>query len=193
TTLEFTQVVPAERVETKRTFTTFDNAELFYRAWLPTRPTHKALILVHRGHEHSGRWAQFVELLGLSDLAVFAYDARGHGRSPGDRGYANSFGDHVHDLEYFVRHVSAHYDVPTENIVALGHSVGAVTVATWVHDYAPQVRGMILATPALRVKLYVPFARAGLRALQSVKSRSFIKSYVKPSMLTHDPEQARKY
>jgi alpha-beta hydrolase superfamily lysophospholipase len=186
-------VVPAGRIETERTFTTFDNTELFYRAWLPTRPTHKALILVHRGHEHSGRWEQFVELLGLSDLAVFAYDARGHGRSPGERGYADSFGHHVRDLEHFVRHVSTHYDVPTENIVALGHSVGAVTLATWVHDYAPQIRGMILATPAFRVKLYVPFARAGLAALQSVKSPSFIKSYVKPSMLTHDPEQARIY
>ena len=30
--------------------------------------------------------------------------------------------------------------------------------AAWVHDYAPPIRGLVLATPAFRVKLYVPGA-----------------------------------
>lgn len=193
-----TTLIPSEstrRTTTpiERTFETFDGLELFYRAWLPSRPTHKALLLIHRGHEHSGRWQGFVEDLNLSDLAVFAYDARGHGRSPGDRGYAVGFADHVRDLDAFARHVCARYDVPIENVVALGHSVGGVTLASWVHDYAPQIRGMILGTPALRIKLYVPFARAGLRLLQTIKGKAFIKSYVKPSMLTHDPAAVAAY
>src|SRR5262249_16417180 len=61
------------------------------------------------------------------------------------------------------------------------------------HDYAPPIRAMILVTPALRVKLYVPLAISGLRLLQGVKHKSFIKSYVKARMLTHDPEQAQLY
>jgi alpha-beta hydrolase superfamily lysophospholipase len=57
-----------------------DGAELFYRAWVPPHATGKALVLFHRGHEHSGRWQEFVEALELDDVAVFAWDARGHGR-----------------------------------------------------------------------------------------------------------------
>jgi alpha-beta hydrolase superfamily lysophospholipase len=186
------QVAPDSRC-TEQTFQTFDGTELLYRAWLPAEAAHKAVVLVHRGHEHSGRWSEFVEGLGISDLAAFAYDARGHGRSPGERGYAESFADHVRDLDAFVRHVSNTHDIPIENVVVIGHSVGAVTVAAWVHDYAPRIRGMVLATPALRVRLYVPFALTGLRLLQRVKSKSFIKSYVRAGMLTHDPGQRDAY
>jgi alpha-beta hydrolase superfamily lysophospholipase/SAM-dependent methyltransferase len=192
------QTVPQRGVQrlsrVEQTFTSFDSSELFYRAWLPTsRIAHKAIVLVHRGHEHGGRWEEFVLMLGVSDTAIFAHDLRGHGRSPGERGYAQHFADHVRDLDVFTKHVSLKYDVPVENMVVLGHSVGAVVAAAWVHDYAPPIRGMVLATPALRVKLYVPLARQGLTATQAIKGKSFIKSYVKPKMLTHDPEQAAAY
>jgi alpha-beta hydrolase superfamily lysophospholipase len=65
-----------------------DGAELFYRAWVPEGARDKALVLFHRGHEHSGRWQETVKALALDDVAVFAWDARGHGRSPGERGSA---------------------------------------------------------------------------------------------------------
>jgi alpha-beta hydrolase superfamily lysophospholipase/SAM-dependent methyltransferase len=172
-----------------------DGTELFYRAWLPRQPSNKALVLFHRGHEHSGRLADVVEQLDLGDVACFAWDARGHGRSEGDRGYAPSFGCMVQDADCFVRHVSEQYRIPYENMVILGHSVGAVTVTGWVHDFAPPIRAMILATPALRVKLYMPLAIPGLRLLLHMKRgrKAFIKSYVKARMLTHDPQQAARY
>src|SRR5689334_5845422 len=58
-------------------FKGWDGVDLFYRAWLPEKPTNKALILFHRGHEHSGRWEETVSALDLPDIAVFAWDARG--------------------------------------------------------------------------------------------------------------------
>jgi alpha-beta hydrolase superfamily lysophospholipase/SAM-dependent methyltransferase len=167
---------------------------LFYRAWLPP-DARKAVIMVHRGHEHSGRLIDVVDELALADTAVFAWDARGHGKSPGDRGYAPSFSHVVKDLDVFVRHVSEQHGIAIDDMVILGHSVGAVTVAAWVHDYAPRVRAMVLVTPALKVKLYVPFARTGLALLQAMRGdrKSYVQSYVKPTMLTHDAEQAKRY
>jgi alpha-beta hydrolase superfamily lysophospholipase/SAM-dependent methyltransferase len=173
--------------------TSWDGTQLFYRVWQPPVPTEKALLLFHRGHEHSGRFHDLVSRLGLDDTWVFAWDARGHGRSPGERGYAESFGCLVRDVDAFVRHVHAGHGIAPENMVVLAHSVGAVVVSAWVHDFAPPVRALILATPALRVKLYVPFALPGLRLLQAVKGKAFIKSYVRPRMLTHDSEQAQLY
>jgi alpha-beta hydrolase superfamily lysophospholipase/SAM-dependent methyltransferase len=177
----------------EETFATWDGAELFYRAWIPAEAKEKALLLFHRGHEHSGRWSEFVETLGLPDVAVFAWDARGHGRSAGERGSAEDFGTMVKDVDAFVRHIADHHGFALENIIVLAHSVGAVSVAAWVHDYAPPIRAMILATPAFRVRLYVPLAIPSLRLKQKYLGPSFVKSYVKAKMLTHDPEQAALY
>lgn len=173
----------------ERTFATWDGAELFYRAWIPNKATDKALLLFHRGHEHSGRWQETVESIDLDDVAIFAWDARGHGRSAGERGAAKSLHDVIKDLDRFVHHVSGGFGIPIENMVVLAHSLAAVTVTAWIHDYAPPVRGMILATAAFQVKLYIPFAIPALRILRP----RFVKSYVKSKMLTHDREQARRY
>ena len=176
-----------ERVE--RTFASWDGAELFFRAWIPNDATNKALLLFHRGHEHSGRWQETVDSLGFDGVAIFAWDARGHGRSPGERGAAKSLQDVVKDVDAFARHVSDNFGIPIENMIVLAHSLAAVTVTAWVHDYAPPIRAMILATAAFHVKLYVPFAIPSLRILRP----RFVKSYVKSKMLTHDREQAALY
>ena len=44
---------PFQPVE--QTMTLRDGAKLFYRTWLPERPAERALVLFHRGHEHSER------------------------------------------------------------------------------------------------------------------------------------------
>ena len=180
-------VQPMERTE--QTFSSWDGAKLFYRAWTPARASGKALVLFHRGHEHSGRWQQTVDSLGLNDVAVFAWDARGHGRSPGERGAAKSLHDLVKDVDCFARHIRDTHGIPIENMIMVAHSLAAVTVTAWIHDYAPPVRGMILATAAFRVKLYVPFAISFLRILRP----KFVNSYVRSKMLTHDAEEAARY
>src|SRR5256714_11759503 len=177
----------------EQTMSSWDGAQLFYRAWIPERRTEKALLLFHRGHEHSGRWSEFVEMLGLDDIAIFAWDARGHGHSAGERGAAESFGTLVKDVDAFVRHVRDQHGFALENMIVLAHSVGAVAVAAWVHDYAPPIRAMILATPAFRVRLYVPLAIPGLRLKQKFIGPGYVKSYVKAKILTHDPAQAAQY
>jgi alpha-beta hydrolase superfamily lysophospholipase/SAM-dependent methyltransferase len=178
---------------TEHAMTSWDGAELFYRAWIPCEGTDKAILLFHRGHEHSGRWQETVDLLGLKDIAAFAWDARGHGRSSGERGTANNFADAIRDVDAFARHISERYEIPVENMIVLAHSLAAVSVAAWVHDYAPQIRAMILATAAFHVKLYVPFAVPLLRMKQKLFGPSKVKSYVKSKLLTRDQEQAAQY
>lgn len=172
-------------------FTSFDDTELFYRTWHPNdQPSAKALILFHGGHEHSGRFQDLVERLALEDVSIFAWDARGHGRSPGRRGYAVHYMDVVRDVDSFIKYIQSQYNIPVTEMVVMGHSVGSVTVATWLHDYAPKVRGAVLGSPAFDVKLYAPFAYPALRLWQSIKADGFVSSYVKPKMLTHDKQEA---
>ena len=178
---------------TEHSLTTWDGARLFYRAWRPARDSGKALLLFHRGHEHSGRWQGTVDALGLRDQSVFAWDARGHGRSDGDRGAAKSFSDVVKDTDVFVRHISGQFGIPLRNMIVLAHSLSAVNVAAWVHDYAPPIRAMILAAAAFQVKLYVPLAIPALRLRQSCLGPGRVTSYVKAGLLTRDKAEAVRY
>lgn len=137
--------------------------------------------------------AHLVDELSLPEYDFFAWDARGHGESPGERGDASSFSACVKDIQYFVQHIQDKYGIEEHNIAVIGQSVGAVLAATWVHDYAPKIRALCLASPAFEIKLYVPLAIPSLKALSKVKGNFFIQSYVKSSMLTHDLDRAKSY
>ena len=182
---------------TQHTFISHDGTALFYQHWenpnLRRNRKKKAVVLFHRGHEHSGRMAHLVEELNLPDFDFFAWDARGHGHSPGERGDAPSFSACVQDIQYFVQHLQSTHNIQPENIAIVAQSVGAVLAATWVHDYAPKIRALCLASPAFDIKLYVPFAKPGLNLLSKVGGNFFINSYVKAKMLTHDTQRAKSY
>src|SRR5438552_17140861 len=114
-----TNTIDAAPNATEHTFTTWDGTELFYRAWLPAKPAVRAMFLFHRGHEHSGRFSDVVRELALEDTAIFAWDARGHGRSPGERGAAPSFAVVVKDLDSFVRTLAKEHGILLANVIVL--------------------------------------------------------------------------
>ncbi|HEV3198358.1 MAG TPA: bifunctional alpha/beta hydrolase/class I SAM-dependent methyltransferase [Bryobacteraceae bacterium] len=193
-------------------FTTWDGTQLFYRAWLPETPPEappehpatRALVLFHRGHEHSGRFDELARTLGLAGFAVFAWDARGHGRSrhvgqavppalSSSSTSRDSFACLVRDADCFVKHLVREHRIAIGNVAVVAHSVGAVIAAAWVHDYAPRIRALVLASPAFRVKLYVPFALQFLRLQRHLQPNASVRSYVRPGMLTHDQAESESY
>jgi alpha-beta hydrolase superfamily lysophospholipase len=182
-----------ERSVLENTFQTHDSVSLFYRHWPATAPRRGCVVMFHRGHEHSGRNAHLAEELNLPDFDFFAWDARGHGRSPGERGHAPSLGVSVRDIQTFIDHIHDTYGIAYEDMAIVAQSVGAVLAATWAHDYAPKIRCMVLASPAFKVKLYVPFARPGLRLMQALRGNFYVNSYVKSKFLTHDPERQKSF
>ncbi|VDZ78805.1 Putative lysophospholipase [Salmonella bongori] len=93
------------RTPDERYFLTGDNSELFYRYWpaLSVSATPKVIVLFHRGHEHSGRLQHIVDELAMPEAIFYAWDARGHGNSPGQRGYSPSLARSVQDVEEFIR------------------------------------------------------------------------------------------
>ncbi|MFJ3051478.1 bifunctional alpha/beta hydrolase/class I SAM-dependent methyltransferase [Pseudomonas nitroreducens] len=177
-------------------FITHDGAELFYRHWPAVSANdepRRAVVLFHRGHEHSGRIGHLADELELPGFDVFAWDARGHGQSPGARGDSPSFGTSVRDVQTFVEHIAATHGIEVSDMAVVAQSVGAVVASTWVHDYAPPIRSLVLASPAFKVKLYVPFARPGLKLARAWRGNFFVNSYVKAKFLTHDPERIASY
>jgi len=182
------------RIAQEAQFTTSDNYPLFFRHWpAQNTPAKGVIVLFHRGHEHSGRVAHLVDELGLEDYAFYAWDARGHGRSPGVRGFSPSLGRSVRDMDEFVRFAAGREGLQTKDVAVIAQSVGAVLAATWVHDYAPDIRSLTLASPAFKVKLYVPLAVPGLKLMHKLRGNFFVNSYVKAKFLTHDQARIDSY
>jgi len=61
------------------TTTAADGKELHTRLWLPDESPDAALLIVHGMGEHSVRYADFANVLNGLNIAVVAYDHRGHG------------------------------------------------------------------------------------------------------------------
>ena len=174
------------------TFQSFDNAALLYREWEhEAEPNGRILIILHRGHEHSERLESIASKPEFSGYKVFSYDNRGHGYTEAEASY--EFMDFVRDLDAFVSFVCEKEGKKHEDIFIIANSVAGVTASTWVHDYAPKVRGVALIAPAFKIKLYFPFAKAFLKWAIKFKPELTIKSYVKSKFLTHDEEEQKHY
>jgi len=174
------------------TFKSFDQSELFYREWEHDVPHNgRILILLHRGHEHSGRLESIAAKPEFSGYKIFSYDNRGHGYTKVTPAY--EFMDMVRDLDTFVSFVCEKEGKSEEDIFIIANSVAGVTATTWVHDYAPKVKGVALIAPAFKIKLYFPFAKAFLKLAVKFKPKMNIKSYVKSKFLTHDVDEQRRY
>ena len=176
-----------------RNFKATDGASIRYKSWIPETGAKRALVLLHRGHEHADRWDSVVSGLEMPDTAIFAWDARGHGDSDGKRGHASCFMQYVRDLADFFAHIEENHGISEKQTVLVAHSVGAVIAAAWVHDYAPQLAGLVLATPAFDVNLIVPGALAMIRLMLKAKPNTIIKSYVQGEWLSRDVAAAAAY
>ncbi|MFW2176498.1 MULTISPECIES: alpha/beta fold hydrolase [unclassified Moraxella] len=187
--------------ETISCFNSYDGTAIFYRYWLgkslddiqANASDEKIVILLHRGHEHSGRLIELAHAFVQAGYQVFAWDARGNGRSGGERDDAENFGQLVRDLDEFIHIVKAQTHTTTEQLLVVASSLGAVIASSWVHDYAPTVRGMILGTPAFAIRLYVPFALPALKVAKKIGLMSKVSSYVKAKVLTHDDVAGQAY
>jgi alpha-beta hydrolase superfamily lysophospholipase len=174
-----------------KSFASFDGTEIFYRYWDKGADIKKAVILLHRGHEHYLRIAHLADELGLDEYKFFAWDMRSHGKSQSQNGV--EFAELAKDLDFFVEHIKTSYDIKESDIAIVAQSVGAVAAALWVHDYAPSIRALVLGAPAFAIRLYAPFATSVLNLLYNLKGDFKIKSYVKPSFLTHDEDRIASY
>ena len=61
--------------------------ELYYQSWHPADQPKAVIVILHGVAEHSDRYLNVVDNLVPLGYAIYAYDQRGHGKSPGQRGY----------------------------------------------------------------------------------------------------------
>lgn len=175
------------------TFITHDGLTLAYRFLKPQRDAKDTLLLLHRGHEHSGRMMPVGNTLSNAEYWCFAFDLRGHGLSEGTRAWAANFDVWVKDLNSFAGHIKQKFDIDISDMLVVANSVSATMLLSWVLKYGANIKGTILVAPAFSIKLYIPMALPALKLLSRFTTHQFVTSYVRSQLLTRDVKAAKAY
>jgi len=126
-----------------------DGQRLFLRDW-PCAQARGAVLIVHGLGEHCGRYERLAAWFNQRGYAVRAYDQRGHGRTPGQRGALRHADDLLEDLATVYHDYAA--SLPREPLL-LGHSMGGLVAARAVLDgrvAPPTLRPTRSRTPGCR-------------------------------------------
>ncbi|WP_459203808.1 lysophospholipase [Ralstonia pseudosolanacearum] len=169
-----------------------DGTELFVRTWLPAAEAGEprgTVILVHGMAEHSGRYPHVAQVLCELGLRVRAFDLRGHGRSGGPRMALDAPDNYLTDLAEILDAVVAEWN---EMPFVLGHSMGGLIVARFATARVRPVRGVLLSSPALRLKL-PPGAHVVRGLLSALAPKLPVPNPVDPARLSHDPSVGAAY
>ena len=173
------------------TFRGVGTMDLFYQRWLPDGTPRAVLVIVHGIGEHSGRYLNVVHRLVPAGFAVYAYDLRGHGRSPGQRGYINQWSEYRDDLGAFVRLVAQ--QEPGRPLFLMGHSMGGLIALEYAEQHPEGLRGVIASAPALGQSSIPPARLALARILSRIWPRFSAPTGVDTSALSRDPAVVTAY
>jgi alpha-beta hydrolase superfamily lysophospholipase len=185
------------RIEPERTrraegfFRPARGVRLYRCEWSPersgsARAPGALLVLLHGFAEHCRRYDELSEFLVQRGHVVCRFDARGHGRSSGQRGYIRQHQDYVEDLCAYVRLV--HEREPERQLALIGHSNGGLIAIRALQHGLPCVSALVVTNPLLRLcpaRRPVPDALAQM--LSWAAGRLPLRHGLRPADLTHEP------
>jgi alpha-beta hydrolase superfamily lysophospholipase len=161
--------------------------ELHYRRWLPDADPRAAVVLVHGVCEHGGRYTNVVDRLAGGGYAVYAYDQRGHGASPGRRVHVDRWAEYREDLDNCL--AMAAEQVPERPIVVYGHSMGSLVVLDYLLHDPRALAGAIISGAALEpAGVGTPYLVAVARILSGITPRFSVSLGLDVDALSRDPE-----
>jgi len=117
------------------------------RDYPPKAPV--GLVVCHHGIMVNVKFYDpFVKGMNESNIIVYRYDARGHGKSEGKRGFVKSIFEMVEDLKIVVG--LAKKENPNLPVFVMGHSMGGLVSALFASKYPNEVNGFVLGAGVLK-------------------------------------------
>ncbi len=168
----------------EETFEGAGNLEIFTRVWRPDGKARAVIVIVPGFNSHSGQYQSVAEQLVSHDLAVYAIDLRGRGKSGGERFYVEKISDYVDDVAMLVK--TAKSREPGLPVFLLGHSAGGVVACTYAIDQQSEIAGLISESFAYRVPA-PDFALAVLKGLSHLAPHAHSVK-LKNSDFSRDPQ-----
>jgi alpha-beta hydrolase superfamily lysophospholipase len=166
--------------------------KLYTREWLPERTPQAVVCLVHGLGEHSGRYDEVAEVLTDNGFALSAFDLRGHGKSPGQRGHIESYELFMEDIQCLLDEVGGRF--PGTPVYLYGQSLGGNLVLNFALRRKSKVAGVIATAPWLRLAFEPPKTGVLLARLMNFVYPAF--SHVcngDVTALSRDPAVVQQY
>ena len=176
---------------TENTFTGHDGLELYYQSWRPDTAPKATLIIVHGLGDHSGRYLNLVTPLVADNYAIYAFDNRGHGRSPGQQGHAADFAEFRQDVVVFQKLV-----VEKEGkrpLFLMGHSLGGLIVLDTVLHDSSGLTGVIASAPALDTGGVSAVLVTASKVLSRVWPTLSVATGLEVAAISRDPDVIKAY
>jgi acylglycerol lipase len=163
-----------------------DGTSLYYQAWTPSRLRPRAAIVnLHGLGDHSGLYPNLASYLPVRGMALYAYDMRGNGRSPGQRAYLRRWQEYRDDLSGFMARVREwEENLP---LFLLGNSLGGLVVLDYALDHPAGLAGIIAAAPPLGRLGVPPLLMALGRLMSRVLPRFSLEVGMDLTGLARDP------
>jgi len=184
-------LAPNSAVVTEGFINSADGTRLAYRAW-PVSGASITFAVIHGLGEHSGRYERFARGMAEFQMATYAIDLRGHGKSAGQRGHIDAWSQWTDDAAALIKQVEAQ---ASGEVVPLGHSFGGVAMlSTMLAGKAPNAKRFIVSSPALKLKVKVPAWKASLAGiLSSVAPKLAMNNDVDAGTVSRIPEIVDAY
>lgn len=170
---------------------TEDGIEMFGQSWDPDIPARASIILVHGLGEHSNRYQHVAEYFVTHGLSVNASDHRGHGRSTGKRGHADSYEEFCQEIDHLTE--AASQTNPGKPIFLYGHSLGGALVLYYSLKHHPFISGVIATSPGLAPAKDPGLAYEAGKILAAVAPALILKNGLDLSGISHDPQTIVNY
>ncbi|MBP7997895.1 MAG: lysophospholipase [Chloroflexi bacterium] len=120
---------------------------LFYQSWQPEGECRGVVALVHGFGEHSGRHETIARPLLAEGFAVYGFDHRGHGHSPGKRGFIQQWSEFRDDVAAFLNMIRQ--ENVARPLFLFGHSLGGLIVLEYALHHPQNLSGVIASAPLL--------------------------------------------
>ena len=173
------------------TFKGTGGMELFYQRWRPDEEPKATLAIVHGIGEHSGRYDNVVDILVPKRYAIYGFDHRGHGRSPGQRGHINAWAEFREDVRRFLEMV--HNEEPDPPLFLMGHSLGGLIVLEYVLHHPEGLQGVVASAPGLSTEGLPAVLIALSKVLSRVWPSLSLATGLDAAGISRDPDVVETY
>lgn len=172
-------------------FNGLEDQKLYYQGRLPRSDARAMVVIVHGFSDHCERYSNLVEALVKRHLAVYSYDLRGHGRSPGQRGHIEHFDDYRQDTHAFIQFVSArHPDLP---VFLFGHSMGGLIALDQALHFPEGLSGVISSAALLGNPPVAPIKTVLGRFFSKVWPSFSMPASLDETSISRDPAAVQSY
>ena len=165
---------------------------LYAEEFLPKGEPKGVVLITHGYAEHCGRYRELAHVITDAGWAALTYDVRGHGQSPGARGFIEHFDTYLADLRG--AHSAARALAPGKPLVLLGHSHGSlITLRALCDSRPPDAVAAIVSSPYLGLRLAIPSYKKLLAKFASRVAPALAQpNALRVEDLTHDKQKQQE-